>query len=245
MYRLNFKNLSSLNKPPGVPKLVIPKAEPRTMTLCSYCDSKDHNIIGCPIDCDLVSLLSSDVEPDFNNMSIKILKKIATQIGVKTSLGKIHLALIMKKNWLQKKRAREEELKKLQREIAALKINMMIEECPVCMEKIEGISSSTPCGHKFCTSCFVKSVLRKNSCPMCRAKIVDDNEYIDNGVNEVNRIRVEGLDTSFELEMEESVMDIDIANYLVQLGHPFDDGEQIANIDNLTFSRNLFENEEN
>jgi hypothetical protein len=40
-------------------------------------------------------------------------------------------------------------------------------------------------------------------------------------------------------------MDIDIANYLVQLGHPFDDGEQIANIDNLTFSRNLFENEEN
>ena len=241
MYRLNFKNLSSLNKPPGVAKLVIPKAEPRTMTLCSYCDSKDHNIIGCPIDCDLVSLLSSDVEPDFNNMSIKILKKIATQIGVKTSLGKIHLALIMKKNWLQKKREREEELKKLQREIAALKINMMIEECPVCMEKIEGISSSTPCGHKFCTSCFVKSVLRKNSCPMCRAKIVDDNEYIDNGVN---RIRVERLDTSFELEMEESVMDIDIANYLVQLGHPFDD-EQIVNVDNLTFSRNVFDNEEN
>ena len=241
MYRLNFKNLSSLNKPPGVPKLVIPKAEPRTMTLCSYCDSKDHNIIGCPIDCDLVSLLSSDVEPDFNNMSIKILKKIATQIGVKTSLGKIHLALIMKKNWLQKKREREEELKKLQREIAALKINMMIEECPVCMEKIEGSSSSTPCGHKFCTSCFVKSVLRKNSCPMCRAKIVDDDEYIDNGVN---RIRVERLDTSFELEMEESVMDINIANYLVQLGHPFDD-EQIVNVDNLTFSRNVFDNEEN
>ena len=243
MYRLNFKNLSSLNKPPGVPKLVIPKAEPRTMTLCSYCDSKDHNIIGCPIDCDLVSLLSSDVEPDFNNMSIKILKKIATQIGVKTSLGKIHLALIMKKNWLQKKREREEELKKLQREIAALKINMMIEECPVCMEKIEGISSSTPCGHKFCTDCFVKSVLRKNSCPMCRAKIIDEVEYIDNGVNEVNRIRIERLDTSFELEMEESVMDIDIANYLVQL-NPFDD-EQIANINNLTFSRNVFENEEN
>jgi len=245
MYRLNFKNLSSLNKPPGVAKLVIPKAEPRKepkiMTLCSYCDSKDHNINGCPIDCDLVSLLSSDVEPDFNNMSIKILKKIATQIGVKTSLGKIHLALIMKKNWLQKKREREEELKKLQREIAALKINMMIEECPVCMEKIEGSSSSSPCGHKFCTSCFVKSVLRKNSCPMCRAKIVDDNEYIDNGVN---RIRVERLDTSFELEMEESVMDIDIANYLVQLGHPFDD-EQIVNVNNLTFSRNVFENEEN
>ena len=80
---------------------------------------------------------------------------------------------------------------------------------------------------------------------MCRAKIVDDNEYIDNGVNEVNRIRVEGLDTSFELEMEESVMDIDIANYLVQLGHPFDDGEQIVNINNLTFSRNMVDNEEN
>ena len=78
-----------------------------------------------------------------------------------------------------------------------------------------------------------------------KEEIVDDNEYIDNGVNGVNRIRVEGLDTSFELEMEESVMDIDIANYLVQLGHPFDDGEQIANINNLTFSRNMVDNEEN
>ena len=236
MYRLNFKNLKSLNQPPGVAKIVIPKAEPRTeprteprkeprtMILCSYCDSKDHNINGCPIDCDLVSLLSSDVEPDFNNMSIKILKKIATQIGVKTSLGKIHLSLIMKKNWLQNKREREEELKKLQREIAALKINMMIEECPICMEKIEGSSSSTICGHKFCTSCFVKSVLRKNSCPMCREKIVDDNEYIDNGAN---MIRIERLDTSFEVDVEESMtnMDIDIANYLVQMGHPFNDEE--------------------
>ena len=108
MYRLNFKNLSSLNKSSEV---AITKARSKaeqssesntvlnTMVLCSYCDSKDHNINGCPVDCDLVSLLSSDVEPDFNNMSIKILKKIATQIGVKTSLGKIHLALIMKKNW--------------------------------------------------------------------------------------------------------------------------------------------------
>ena len=43
--------------------------------------------------------------------------------------------------------------------------------------------------------------------------------------------------------MEESVMDIDIANYLVQL-NPFDD-EQIANINNLTFSRNMVDNEEN
>ena len=51
------------------------------------------------------------------------------------------------------------------------------------MEKIEGSSSSTPCGHKCVVQIvIVKSVLRKNSCPMCRAfYISDDVEYIDNG----------------------------------------------------------------
>jgi hypothetical protein len=59
---------------------------------------------------------------------------------------------------------------------------------------------------------------------MCREKIVDDNEYIDNGAN---MIRIERLDTSFEVDVEESMtnMDIDIANYLVQMGHPFNDEE--------------------
>ena len=164
----------------------------------------------------------------------------------------------MKKNWLQKKREREEELKKLQQEIAALKLNIMIEECPICMEKIEGSSSTTPCGHKFCTSCFVKSVIRKNSCPMCRAKIIDDNEYKIN--NNVNVTRMERLYTLDEQDMGENMVntdinsdigDIDIANYLLQLHDPFPfpfpipfNNEEVISMNSLTFPRNVFDSEE-
>ena len=152
---------------------------PRVMVNCSYCNSSEHNISSCQIDNDLIKLVNSVEEPNFKSLSLRVLKKMATQIGVKTSLTKIHLELIMKKQWLNNKRERVEEENKLRQELAAIKINNLIEDCPICMEKIEGSSSSTPCGHKFCTSCFVKSVVRNNKCPMCRACIIPAEEYND------------------------------------------------------------------
>jgi hypothetical protein len=43
-----------------------------------------------------------------------------------------------------------------------------------------GAVCKTSCGHTFCLPCFTKCVLRKNSCPMCRAEIIDNNEYTQN-----------------------------------------------------------------
>ena len=203
MYNFNFKNFKSIKKPPQPTNfknlhldlnMNMNKTEkkensypstrvnpsPRVMINCSYCNSSEHNISGCPIDNELIKIVSSVEEPNFSSLSVRILKKLATQMGVKTSLPKIHLELIMKKQWLNNKREREEEQHKLHQELAALKINMLIEDCPICMEKIEGSSSSTPCGHKFCTSCFVKSVVRNNKCPMCRGSIISEEEY--NGI---------------------------------------------------------------
>ena len=45
--------------------------------------------------------------------------------------------------------------------------------CAICMEvtsKTKNVSV-TECGHRFCTSCLLKSLQTKNTCPMCRAEI--------------------------------------------------------------------------
>lgn len=139
---------------------------------CSYCNGTDHNIYDCVLDNDLVQILSSEERPKFNSLSIHILKKIATQIDVKPTLSKMQLVLIMNKYWIQKRNERESELKAIRQEIALLKINRMIEECPICFENMEEMnSSSIRCGHKFCTDCFVMSMMTQNSCPMCRAPV--------------------------------------------------------------------------
>ena len=41
--------------------------------------------------------------------------------------------------------------------------------CPICMESFDLSKGlvDTPCGHKFCLSCYVR--LEEPSCPMCRA----------------------------------------------------------------------------
>ena len=177
---MNMKNLEKLEKlEKQVNPATIVNPAPRVMVNCSYCNSSEHNISSCQIDNDLIKLVNSVEESNFKSLCLRVLKKMATQIGVKTSLAKIHLELIMKKQWLNNKRERVEEENKLRQELAAIKINNLIEDCPICMEKIEGSSSSTPCGHKFCTSCFVKSVVRKNKCPMCRACIIPEEEYND------------------------------------------------------------------
>ena len=45
--------------------------------------------------------------------------------------------------------------------------------CAICMDvtsKTKNVSV-TECGHRFCTSCLLKSLQTKNTCPMCRAEI--------------------------------------------------------------------------
>ena len=54
-------------------------------------------------------------------------------------------------------------------------------ECPVCMEPLTSSSLAVlPCKHRICLNCMVKVLMGvgneegKNSCPLCRAEIVDE-----------------------------------------------------------------------
>jgi hypothetical protein len=147
---------------------------------CVYCDSNDHDIVECPKDNDLDKILSSDENPHFEKCSLRILKKIATIVGIRSSYPKIQLALILQSTWAYKKKKRTEEIEKVKRELATLHMTSQIEECPICMDTIGQLgSSTTKCGHKFCTPCFVKTVTRKNTCPMCRTEIMEKTEYAE------------------------------------------------------------------
>ena len=45
--------------------------------------------------------------------------------------------------------------------------------CAICLDSLETMKNVTftQCGHKFCTSCLLKSLQNKNSCPICRAEL--------------------------------------------------------------------------
>lgn len=55
-----------------------------------------------------------------------------------------------------------------------------VDVCPVCME-VPGTNnvSITACGHKFCMSCLLSSLRKKNTCPTCRAEIEPARECIE------------------------------------------------------------------
>ena len=47
------------------------------------------------------------------------------------------------------------------------------ESCPVCYDTLGAAHATTPCGHKFCISCFTQSVRESDNCAMCRAPLSD------------------------------------------------------------------------
>jgi hypothetical protein len=63
--------------------------------------------------------------------------------------------------------------------------------CPICYEKLQFLKYdekekklkpnpnvvTTPCGHSFCFTCLAKHLALKHKCPMCRAKIINRNQY--------------------------------------------------------------------
>ena len=47
-------------------------------------------------------------------------------------------------------------------------------ECCICYEQIgETNNCVTGCGHRFCFKCLALAMAHKNSCPCCRAKLID------------------------------------------------------------------------
>ena len=54
---------------------------------------------------------------------------------------------------------------------------LLIMECAICFENFEGSNICiTPCGHKFCFNCMMKSLNNKNNCPCCRAVLREDDD---------------------------------------------------------------------
>lgn len=56
-------------------------------------------------------------------------------------------------------------------------------ECCICFETIgEKNNCVTECGHKFCFKCLATAMTRSNSCPYCRAPLIEEsNEDNDDG----------------------------------------------------------------
>jgi hypothetical protein len=55
------------------------------------------------------------------------------------------------------------------------------EDCCICFETIgEKNTCVTECGHKFCLKCLMTAMTRNNACPMCRTKLIDEQDDSDN-----------------------------------------------------------------
>ena len=183
MYRLSFNNLGSLNRIPPPKTLIKPQiSHIENIMKCSYCEQTTHIITDCPFDKCIDKILDSHEEPEFNNMTLKTLKRIASLRGIKVSLSKVQYVLMFKKIWLTNKKEREKEKEKLKETIDSLNRlgnNNEQTDCPVCMEPIGKINSCvSKCGHKFCLECLLKSYRKKNNCPICRKSLTDE-EYDD------------------------------------------------------------------
>ena len=127
---------------------------------CGYCGNKHHTITDCPIDNDLVNLLYSSDEINFNLMSYKVLRKIASRTCYQTTLPKCELIKIFTR--IKNKYIKKEESC----------------ECAICYETLGNTNvCTTPCGHKFCMTCIVKMVKNgsssSNSCPLCRKQLIE------------------------------------------------------------------------
>lgn len=151
---------------------------------CSYCFENGHTINNCTKDVHLKEILFSDEEPHLFNMSLRILKRLASLMNYKTSLPKLQLICKLKKTWLDNKNKRNEK---------ALIENMEEQlECPICFETLKDTNITiTSCNHKFCNCCFIKHIRKKNNCPLCRKTLIEPDiepeiETIPNYINENN-----------------------------------------------------------
>lgn len=53
-------------------------------------------------------------------------------------------------------------------------LNSLIEECPICFDKIGGINNCrTQCGHAFCFKCIAEAMNKDTRCPFCRQELVE------------------------------------------------------------------------
>ena len=90
-----------------------------------------------------------------------------------------------------------------------------IEECSICLEKIESTKKSLKCKHHFHEKCIDKWIKNNSSCPLCREKIKnpkDENNKNEEILNTIFMMRNYSPSDEFtdeEIEREEYAVDDD------------------------------------
>lgn len=89
-------------------------------------------------------------------------------------------------------------------------------ECCICYDVIgEQNNCTTPCGHKFCFVCMMKTLETNNTCPCCRAVLQEKQEEEE-----------EDEDSEYEGDSEDDYSEFDEQDYHDQ--HTHASSEQIA-----------------
>ena len=233
MYKFSFNNLPKNNS--EKPRSLLSQSEyNKSIMKCGYCNIDGHNISECPIDRGLDKILNSYDEPDFSSFNLKILRRIASLCGVKTNLAKMEYILMFKNIWLKNKRGRdilEERRIKLEEEIKVLSRIENNNECSICMEVIGDKNKAiTECGHTFCLKCLLKSAEKKNSCPLCREKLIEYKIVDEDSLPDL--IPIEGSD------IEDNEFNENILNYISYMEFRNDTNNNIDDISNVFYRFN-------
>lgn len=84
--------------------------------------------------------------------------------------------------------------------MSAEKVIAQTEDCPICMDIIEGLSNRvvTDCGHVFHCSCLMQNAVHNGfGCPYCRTKMAEEPEEEDDEEDDEDDISIESS-TIFE-----------------------------------------------
>ena len=70
------------------------------------------------------------------------------------------------------------------------KINLPIEECPICYNSYETTIKINKCEHQFCEDCIKKWLKEhENTCPICRTNILKNNTVSEESTSDGNSTR--------------------------------------------------------
>ncbi len=92
-------------------------------------------------------------------------------------------------------------------------------ECSICYDEIASTNNCvTPCGHVFCFKCMMQSLGNNNTCPCCRAVLIE--EPVEEADDESEYEDSDSETDSEDGESEEAVGEIEtIAERLLQKGY--------------------------
>lgn len=71
----------------------------------------------------------------------------------------------------------------------------MSEACSICLEALDADDArgqcSTPCGHRFHSTCLFRAMVERQSCPLCREQLIPAPPSPEATLREVTTVRVE------------------------------------------------------